>query len=609
MMFKEAVPTTYHIDSNAWLKHLSGVSLIVILGSFALCGNSLASESEGRNGEAYSTSHKQDIMWLRERIGTTPSEEDLMNVSSEVQLDFSSDFDSMPSTEINQSGVNLKPAHKPIRQGNAYSIAKKNTPQIQRNETYYDYLNDIEPVAGGTAVYKSSDFIPVSSDDMDTADSQQSSGLLSILAHTHKTNPVLKAQRQQLRISHEDIFEAEAGWLPNVTAEVAAASVLQDIEPGGTSDNLSKKLSLSVSQPVYRSGRTQHAVSREKSKSLATYEEYMSSTQSVFISAIEAYLDVVTAKSVLNLNKANEKRLIEVRDSVQEQYDVGQLTITDVSQAQARVAGAASEVVKAEGQLNSHIASFYHVTSMEIPEDKFTFPTDTFFELPKALNIAIRNGLDAHPDVKAAQYKMQASSSDVSANTSTLLPEIALNGALEQEYDPNPGLLDSSSSASLSLSATVPLFNSGVSRSRVRRSKIAKYVERNNYESVRRDIRENVTKKWEDYQTAAAVITSTQAQLDAAKIAREGVHEEKELGTRTVIDALDADQELLDAEVAVVEAQKSYILSRFSLAASMGHLMPEHVGLKRMISVKDMPDSRKRLRNILSTDVDSRDKR
>ena len=589
---------------------LAGFSLAAIV----VCGNAKAVEADAneQSPQQSISAHDRDIQWLRDRIETSSSRQSSFDSSLTSSVKSPKDAAVPIASELVELGLGGRPAirrveesasnswggefpkpqYKPNAVESVPNAAKPVNVQVKANVSYYDDLNDIEPVAGENA--QSDGGAP---------------GLISILSQTHKTSPVLKAQREQLRLSYEDVFEAQAGWLPSVTAAIGGTSLLSDSHPGGNSHNTAKKITLSVSQPVYRSGRTQHATTRERNLSLAAYEEYLASTQDIFLSAVDTYLEVVKAKAAVNLNEKNEARLRRAKNAVEDQYNVGQLTITDVSQAQARLAGAHSQVIKANGALKSRIASFRHITGVDLNEKDFTFPDDIFFELPATLNIAVSKGLKSHPDMKASEYKLKASNSDVYANYSELMPEIALNGALEQEYDPNPGLLDRSSSASLSLSATVQLFDSGLSRSRIRRAKISKYVERNNHESVRRDIRENVTNIWEEYQTAASVMISSNAQLGAARIARAGVYEEKELGARTVLDALDADQELLDAEVAVVDARKAHILARFSLAAAMGELLPENIGLERIISVKKNQENTKATyRNMFSTDVRSMDK-
>lgn len=138
----------------------------------------------------------------------------------------------------------------------------------------------------------------------------------------------------------------------------------------------------------------------------------------------------------------------------------------------------------------------------------------------------------------------------------------------------------------------------------MRQSKINKYIQTNNREFALRAVRSNVTSTWEDYTTAMAVMDSSMAQLEAARIAREGVYSEREVGTRTVLDALDADQELLDAQVALVGARRDLIVAKFALLEAEGALVPENLGFQRLITEKDnSAAARKTARRFFSTDV------
>ncbi|GEM_PF-242511 len=434
-------------------------------------------------------------------------------------------------------------------------------------------------------------------------------GLYSILAHTHKTNPVLKAQREQLRLAYEQVFEAESGWLPNVQTDASVESAFNNVEPGGSSDNTAKRVSVSVSQPVYRSGRTVNASSRETLTSQAAYHDYLAEIQSVLLQTITAYIDVVAAKSQVDLNKGNVERLSEENMATSQQFEVGQLTKTDVSQSDARLARGRSDIIRAEGELKGQLAVFKQVSGLSLNIEDFEFPDQTEIKTPDSLESAIRTGLRDHPSMAAANYRIKSSQANISASYSELLPEVSLNGALEKGYDPHPGLLDEQSSATLSLSATIPFYDAGVSRSRVRQSKINKYVETNNRESVARAVRQTVTTAWEDYITAKAVLESGMVQVEAARIAREGVYREREVGARTVLDALDADQELLDAEVALINARRDLLVSEFSLLAATGRLLPENLGFNRIITPQDNENYvRDASRDFFSTDVKPMDK-
>lgn len=405
------------------------------------------------------------------------------------------------------------------------------------------------------------------------------------LEQTFENNPILQRERENVRLAYEQVFEARTGWLPNISAEAGISGVYNDYDSGGSTDETIKSASLGVQQPIYRSGRVQHALKREEYNAQSAYFTYLDSVQSVLLSYITAYIDVVTAKSSLEFNKANVERLQQQNEATQKEFDVGLLTLTDVSQSKARLSQARSDYIQAEGFLQQRLAIFTEITGLDLALNDFVFPDVNFDQvlsapLPKTLRESQFIALENNPVRKASLLQIKAAQANIELNKSELYPEISLSGSVERQDD---GALSSSngqSSAIIGLVASIPIYDAGLTKSRIRQSKIQKFSQYDNDLAVKRQVTQTVTSAYQDFLTAQAVIDSSEAQLEAARTAREGVYSEREVGARTVLDALDADQELLNAQVQLVTARRNLLVGKFALLAAMGYLTPEVLPLE-----------------------------
>ena len=156
-----------------------------------------------------------------------------------------------------------------------------------------------------------------------------------------------------------------------------------------------------------------------------------------------------------------------------------------------------------------------------------------------------------------------------------MLPEFSLTGGLSKSYDPQPGTLDETRESTVGVSASIPLYQAGSVRSRVRQAKQTANQRFIQIMEARRRVRAETISSWENLAAAKAEIISRRAQVEASAMAQEGVRYESDFGERTILDALDADQEYLDAQVGLVSARRNEIVARFSLAAVLGRLTPE----------------------------------
>lgn len=425
-----------------------------------------------------------------------------------------------------------------------------------------------------------------------------SQSLLDVLRYTYENNPTIQAGRAQLLATQENLPQADAGWKPSASASADVTST--DIDGAGNPDgSTSKSVGADFNQPLYRGGRTVAQTASVKSAIMAQRAFLMSTEQSILNQAVTAYTNVLRDQKLLDLAVNNKDVIGKQLDASRARFEVGDVTRTDVSQSEARLAEAEALRVGALGDLRASLAVFQQITGL--PPQTLTFP-DVEMPFPPTLDEAVAMAEDFNPDVLTAEFLHQSSEKDVDTVFGELLPSVGLFGSWNHAEDPSPGLLNDRTTSAIGVSATVPLYEAGAVRSRVRQARDTAGQRLMQVQEARAQARQRTVSSWEELQAAKAEITSRTAQVDAARVARDGVRKEAELGTRTILDALDADQELLDAETALVTARRNEVVARFSLATTLGLMTPEVLGFPEL--KRDYNDHLKEIRGkIFSTNT------
>ncbi len=401
------------------------------------------------------------------------------------------------------------------------------------------------------------------------------------LVSTYEKNPRLKAARAQTRAVFEQLPQADAGWRPTVGAEAKITYSDINTEAKGaaaafTTDgsNTGKDAALTLSQPLYSGGSTQADVNAAKNTIKAQIANLDLTEQEVLLSAATVYLNVLRDEALLKLTLNNKDVLSRQSDATHQRFEVGELTRTDVSQAEARSAKADAEVITAQGNLKSSRARFEQIIGYQ-PE-QLGFPTLPL-DIPTSLDEAVNFAEKWNPGVRAAQYAQQAAQYDVHSIYGELLPSLSIAGRAEKAYEPSVGI-DNQDASSIGLVASVPLYEGGATRSRVRQAKQTANQRMEEIAQAQRATREAVVSAWETLAATKAEKEARKSQVEAAEVARFGVKQEADLGARTILDTLDADQELLDAKVALVEAARDEMVALYTLAAAMGIFDPKNLG-------------------------------
>tara|TARA_A100001037_G_C15133359_1_gene629789 strand:+ start:969 stop:2345 length:1377 start_codon:yes stop_codon:yes gene_type:complete len=431
--------------------------------------------------------------------------------------------------------------------------------------------------------------------------------LREALAQTYDTNPDIAAARAELRATDESVPRALSNWRPNV--EVNGSYRLRDrsreFSTGTDIDNTDQpqSVSLNISQNLFRGFRTIAETDRARNLVAADRANLIDREQDVLLQAATAYMNVVRDTAILELRENNVRVLEQQRQATGDRFEVGELTRTDVAQADSRLAQAVSDKTVAEGNLNSSIADYVEVigTRPNTPQ-RPGLPQGVPGSEEDAIALARVN----NPNVVASDFTERAARENVDLITGQLLPTLTLYGELEANKD----VLGSDTEAtekSITLNLNVPLYQSGEVYSQVREAKQTAKQRFLELAEKERAAQESAQNTWADLVSTTAQITSLEAEVRAQEIAFEGVRQEAQVGSRTVLDVLDAEQELLDARVGLVQAQRNHIVAAYELLAAVGRLTAEDLELQ--VNLYDPTQNFEEVEGkLFGTDIQSGDK-
>ncbi|HET6521292.1 MAG TPA: TolC family outer membrane protein [Geminicoccaceae bacterium] len=387
------------------------------------------------------------------------------------------------------------------------------------------------------------------------------------LVAAYLTNPRLEAERANVRATDELVPQARAGFRPTLSLNSNAGITWQDTD-FGTDTFTPFTNSLSLNQPLYRGGETTASVRRAEAVVRADRAALGAAEQQLLLDAAAAYTDVLAAQAVLDLANNNVQRLRRQLEATQDRFEVGEVTRTDVAQAEARVSQAISDQVQAAGALLATKATFRRVIGLE--PQSLVRPTP-LAGLPASEEEARRVAAEINPNIIAARFNATAARADVDVALSALRPRLSLNGELTNANEPT-ATIDNQTSASLGASLTVPLYQGGAESARVRQTKQILRQRLDQLDETGRAVFEEVTAAAQQLETATAQIRSITDQVRAAEIALEGARQEALVGARTTLDVLDLEQDLFQAQVSLVQAARDEIVASYRLKAAIGQL-------------------------------------
>ncbi|MDP6351228.1 MAG: TolC family outer membrane protein [Alphaproteobacteria bacterium] len=395
------------------------------------------------------------------------------------------------------------------------------------------------------------------------------------LATAYATNPALLAERAALRATDEGVARALSGWRPTVTVNGQFDHQFTDSETrflfsAGEQTIDTKSIELSLSQPLYRGGRTVSDTQRSENLVLAGRANLIDIEQQVLLDGTIAYMNVVRDQAVVELSINNERVLGRQLEATRDRFEVGEVTRTDVSQAEARLSNGNAVRIEAEGALAIARANYLAVIG-DLP-GQIDFPTaDNRPLLPDSQEEALRLSRARHPALIRAGFLERAALYDISYAGGRLLPEVTFDTSISRALDPTT-FTDEQDSFQFGVTGRVPLYQSGDEYAEIRQLRQTAAQRRRELDSARRTAEEDASGVWVELQTAVAQIRALEASVRANRIALEGIEQEAAVGARTVLDVLDAEQELFDAQVNLVRARRDEIVAGYELLQVIGSL-------------------------------------
>jgi len=409
--------------------------------------------------------------------------------------------------------------------------------------------------------------------------------LQSALSSAYQNNANLNAQRAATRAIDENIPKATSGYRPTVTLQGQAG--LQHVEAhtptgaGGinsTSDTVPRSVGLTVQQNLWNGNRTDNSVRQAESGVFAQRETLRNTEQNVFQDSVTYYMNVLRDTAIFNLQKNNVEVLQEQLRQTRDRFKVGEVTRTDVAQAEAGQAKGQSDSLVAESNLKTSMANYRLVVGRQPTKLEPVKPASA--GVPKSLNDAIAISQREHPAIQASLHGVDSANLNVKVIEGSLYPSVNLTGSVTRSYDGNSVAGGRSWVSSIIGSISVPLYDGGLTTASVRQAKEQAGQQELQTDYQREQVRAAVVSSWGILSNSKAVVESAQAQVSASEIALNGVREEAKVGQRTTLDVLNAQQTLLNARVALVTAQRDRVVASYSLLAAVGRLSPGNLGLK-----------------------------
>jgi outer membrane protein len=397
--------------------------------------------------------------------------------------------------------------------------------------------------------------------------------LSDALIKAYQNSPVLETGRAALRAQDETVPQARAAMRPQIYASADATLQANTLQPGLITDTWRAQLAASLL--LFDSGQTPAAIASAEAADMASRSRLTELEQSVLLDAATAYLDVRRDMDLVDLNVNNVSVLEKELQSVNDRFAVGEVTRTDVSQTEARLAFANATLATSEGALAvSH--DKYLAAVGEAAKD--LNPPPPIPELAKSVSAAQSIAMKEHPTIIAARFNQDSAEYDVQRAIGASGPTVSVNARVGADVN---SIVDDTTvgAAEITLSGQIPLYQGGTLESLERQSLAILEQRKFELQNDARIIQQNVAIAWAYLEISRAQIVAIQQQITASEIALEGVKVEASLGARTTLDVLNASQELLSAQSNLVSAQRDEYVAAFNLLASMGLLTVKYLNL------------------------------
>lgn len=411
----------------------------------------------------------------------------------------------------------------------------------------------------------------------------QADTLRDALVGAYNTNPTLQAARAQQRATDENVPIERSRGLPDVAASSSYTEIVEGASTEGPDRLFGAGVDLGV--PIYSGGAVKNSIKAAKERVSAGQADLRATESAIFSQVVAAYMDVLRNEALVSLSE-NQVQVLGVNlQATSDRFEIGDLTRTDVAQSQSRLALAEGDLRAARANLVSAREVYIQLVGMA-PDDLQAPPP--LPGLPDTVGQAVVTALEFNPDLIAAEERAAAAGYDSRVAGSGRLPRVSvfagydysntLNSFRLQNGDTAP--IQTNRDASVGVAVSIPLFQGGRPAAQQRQAYARETAALEQAIGTERSVIAQVRSAWESWQAANAIIESSQSAVSAADLSLEGVRAENSIGNRSILDVLNAEQELLSARVQLVTARRNAYVAGFSLLAAMGRAEARDLNLE-----------------------------
>jgi outer membrane protein len=410
------------------------------------------------------------------------------------------------------------------------------------------------------------------------------------LTQAYQNNPQLNAQRAAVRVTDENVPQALSGYRPRVSITATLQEQFLDIKSKNTATTPPtytntrgwqgvQVYGTTLTQTLFNGYQTASRTRQAEAQVSGARETLRLSEQTVLLAAVTAYMNLLRDGAILELQRRNVEVLQEQLRQTRDRFNVGEVTRTDVAQSESRLAAGRSSMLTAESNHTTSRAAYRQAIGVEPGKLAPGMPVDRLS--PHQLPVAITEARGYHPSVTVAMFTVDQALFQVKIAESGLYPTLNLVGTAQKTFGSTSSLTTLETlSASIGGQLTIPVYQGGQEYALIRQAKETLGQRRIELDTARDQAQQTVVQSWGQLQAAKAQIEATQAQVNAAEVALNGVREEARVGQRTTLDVLNAQQELVNARVALVTAQRDRVVASFTLLAAVGRLSAQVLSLK-----------------------------
>jgi outer membrane protein len=401
------------------------------------------------------------------------------------------------------------------------------------------------------------------------------------LAKAYQFNSQLNAARAGVRVTDEGVAIAKSGWRPTVTG--SANIDYTNTHGFGTSRRLTTgSFGVKINQTLFDGFQTKNNVAAAESQVKASVESLRNTEENILFNAASAYMDVIRDRQVAALTEQNLQFLTEQARAARSRFEVGEGTRTDVAQADASRATAVAQLSAARATALASAATYHQIVGDEPGKLKAASPLGKL--LPGNLDAALSIASAEHPAILATQHLVDAAAFSVKSSEGALLPQLSASAGISDDYSHSvPGSVNnpngSTTSANIGATLTIPIYSGGRTSAIVRQNKESLGEARIQVDVSRDQVRQAVVSAWTQYVAARESVDANRQVIDAAQLALNGVIEERNVGQRTTLDVLNAQNAVITAKINQASSERDVVVASYAILSAMGRLSVDRLGL------------------------------